>query len=268
MYTAGGDLLTALFTEPVFLGINPSSGVKPFHFAALSEGLRIVALYQGDVEGVLAFAAGLQQGAAAVDAPAGLSLATMGRAELRDRFGLPADSRTWAKWKLGEYELRRRNIRLYRTPTEDKLAPPWMRQGMQLHIRLRKLGFVPYTGEPPQGSRTLLEVNPQACYTVLLQRRPFSKRSLEGRMQRQLVLFLEGLDLPNPLHALEEITRHHLLSGQLPLGDLLSHQALDALMAAYTAYLSVVHPERTLQLGDPAEGLITLPVAEMLDRYP
>ncbi len=268
MYTAGGGPLTALFTEPVFLGINPSSGVKPFHFAALNGDLRIVALYQGDMEGVLAFAAGLQRGAVAVDSPAALSRASMGRPELRARFGLPPDSRTWSKWKLGEYELRRRNIRLYRTPTEAKLAPPWMRQGLQLHARLRELGFVPLSGEPDPDERALLEVNPQACYTVLLKRRPFGKRSLEGRMQRQLVLYLEGLDLPNPLHALEEITRHHLLSGQLPLGDLLSHQALDALMAAYTAFLASKHPERTAQLGERDEGLITLPVADLLDRYP
>ena len=260
--------MSVLFTEPVYLGINPSSGVKPFHFAALSESLRMVASYQGDMEGVLAFAAGLQSGAAAVDSPAGLSRASMGRPETRQRFGLPADSPTWAKWKLGEYELRRRNIRLYRTPTDNKLAPPWMRQGIQLHARLRKLDFIPYAAEADPADRLLLEVNPHASFTALLKRRPFAKQSLEGRMQRQLVLYMEGVDLANPLESLEEITRHHLLSGQLPLGDLLSHQALDALMSAYTAYLAARHPERTVQLGDPTEGLITLPVAALLDRYP
>jgi hypothetical protein len=258
--------VSALFTEPVYLGVNPSSGSKPFHFAALSDNLRIVASYQGDMQGVLAFAAGLQSGAVAVDSPAGLSRASMGRTENRERFGLPFGSRTWSRWKLGEYELRRRNIRLYRTPTEKRLAPPWMRLGMQLHARLRELGFVPYDGA--DGGRVVLEVIPHACYTALLRRRPFAKQSLEGRMQRQLVLHLEGVDLPNPLEALEEVTRHHLLSGQLPLSDLFSHQALDALMAAYTAYLAARQPERMLQLGDPEEGLITLPVPELLDRYP
>jgi predicted nuclease with RNAse H fold len=260
--------VSVLFTEPVYLGINPSSGTKPFHFAALSDKLRIVASYQGDMEGVLAFAAGLQSGVAAVDAPASLSRSSMGRPDLRARFGLPAESRTWARWKLGEYELRRRNIRLYRTPTESRQAPAWMRQGMQLHARLRKIGFEPYDGKGGRADRALLEVNPHACFTALLRRRPFAKQSLEGRMQRQLVLYLEGVDLPNPLEALEEITRHHLLSGQLPLSDLLSHQALDALMAAYTACLAARQPDRTMQLGDPSEGLITLPVPALLDRYP
>lgn len=260
--------MSVLFTEPVYLGIHPSSGTKPFHFAALNDQLRIVASYQGDIQGVLAFAAGLQSGVAAVDSPAVLSRSSMGRPDLRERFGLPSDSRTWARWKLGEYELRRRNIRLYRTPTENRLAPAWMRQGMQLHARLSKLGFTAPGADGDSAERTVLEVIPHACYTTLLRRRPFAKQSLEGRMQRQLVLHLEGVDLPNPLEALEEITRHHLLSGQLPLADLLSHQALDAMMAAFTAYLSANHPERTLRLGEPDEGLITLPVPELLDRYP
>jgi hypothetical protein len=167
---------------------------------------------------------------------------------------------------LAEYELRRRNIRLYRTPTENRLAPAWMRQGMQLHARLHALGFAALAADLAE--RTVLEVIPHACYTTLLRRRPFAKQSLEGRMQRQLVLHMEGVDLPNPLEALEEITRYHLLSGQLPLADLYSHQALDALMAAFTAYLSANHPERTLRVGEPDEGLITLPVPALLDRYP
>jgi predicted RNase H-like nuclease len=86
-------------------------------------------------------------------------------------------------------------------------------------------------------------------------------------MQRQLVLYLEGLDLPSPLHALEEITRHHLLSGYLPLDDLYEHDQLDALVAAYTAYLVGVDPKRVSQVGDREEGFITLPVEKLKDFY-
>jgi predicted RNase H-like nuclease len=91
---------------------------------------------------------------------------------------------------------------------------------------------------------------------------------LEGRLQRQLVLYLEGLDLANPMHALEEITRHNLLMGHLPLERLRGHEELDALMAAYIAYLAATQPERVQQVGDPQEGLISVPAAGLKDFYP
>jgi predicted RNase H-like nuclease len=83
-----------------------------------------------------------------------------------------------------------------------------------------------------------------------------------------MVLYLQGLDLMNPLTVLEEITRHHLLTGQLPLRGLLEHDELDALIAAYTAYLVGAKPERASQVGDREEGLITLPSPELKDFYP
>ena len=87
-------------------------------------------------------------------------------------------------------------------------------------------------------------------------------------MQRQLQLYLEGLDIPNPMHSLEEITRHHLLTGNLPLENLYDHEQLDAMMAAYTAYLAAMKPEEVVQVGDPEEGCITLPTGDLHDFYP
>ncbi len=129
------------------------------------------------------------------------------------------------------------------------------------------MGFRFFIAGRKVAQRTMIEVQPHASYAVMLGRRPFLKRHLEGRMQRQLVLYLEGLDLPNPLHAIEEITRHHLLTSHLPLETLSDHDELDALVAAYTAYLTGVNPDRVCQVGDRKEGLITLPIAEMKDFY-
>ena len=130
------------------------------------------------------------------------------------------------------------------------------------------MGFKFYIAEEETEQHAMIEVQPHTSFAVLLERRPFLKRNLEGRMQRQLVLYLEGLDIPNPMHALEEITRHHLLTGQIPLGGLYEHDQLDALVTAYTAYLVGVKPERVGQVGDGEEGLITLPVAKLKDFYP
>ncbi len=86
-------------------------------------------------------------------------------------------------------------------------------------------------------------------------------------MQRQMVLYLEGIDLPNPTDAFEAITRQTILQGRWPLDDLLGHDELDALAAAYTAYLARQRPGRITQVGEREEGLITLPTDELRDFY-
>jgi hypothetical protein len=75
------------------------------------------------------------------------------------------------------------------------------------------------------------------------------------------------LDIVNPMHALEEITRHHLLSGELPLNTLYDPENLDALVAAYTGYLTAVKPEHSTQVGMPSEGVITLATGELKPHY-
>jgi predicted RNase H-like nuclease len=190
------------------------------------------------------------------------------RPEIRRRFNLQPGGKTWGQWKLCEYELRRRNIRLYNTPAKEKDAPSWMRAGFEIYRRLQAMEFRLFERGQPVEARVVIEVHPHACFAVLLGHRPFLKQTLEGRLQRQLVLYLQGVDLVNPLTVLEEITRHHLLTGQLPLRGLLAHDELDALAAAFTAYLVGAKPDRVAQLGDRDEGMITLPSAEVKEFYP
>ncbi len=111
------------------------------------------------------------------------------------------------------------------------------------------------------------EFHPHGRFVVRLERRPFLKQTLEGRLQRQMVLYLQGLDIPDPLKTLEEITRHHLPSGELPMCGLLAHDELEGLVADCTACLVSLRPERTSQVGDRQEGCITLPVPELKPFY-
>ncbi len=254
--------------DALFVGIDPTAGDRPLHYAALDSDLRVRALRQGDVEQALAFVSEQERAVVAVDAPQSPNRGLMLRPEVRRRFNLDPHSSTWGRWKVCEYELRRRNIRLYSTPADEARAPRWMRTGFTLYRHLASMGFRFYQPGEAIGSRVMLEVHPHACFAVMLGRRPFLKQTLEGRLQRQLVLYREGLDIPDPLKALEEITRHHLLSGELPLRGLLAHDELDALVAAYTAYLVACRPERTSQVGDREEGCITLPAAQLNDFYP
>jgi len=236
-------------------------------FAALDHNLCLVALETGSLEEVLSSVFQHPAAFVAVDAPQSPNAGLMAGTEWRDRFGLSPTTRTWARFKVCEYELRRRGILLYNTPAERAEAPRWMQTGFLLYERLHAGGFVTYRRAAERSSRQVLEVHPHGCYTALLGRLPFKKDTLEGRLQRQLLLYREGLDVPDAMRVFEEITRHHLLSGQLDLGVLYTHDQLDALVAAYTAYLAALLPNRITLVGDPEEGQIVVPVAELKDWY-
>lgn len=257
-----------LFSDVAYMGIDPTAGRRPINYAVIDRRKQILALDQDDIESVLAFVAGLENVIVAIAAPQGPNMGLMRQPEIRRLNNLRPEGKTWVKWRVCEFMLRRRNIRLYNTPADVKKAHGWIQNGFLLFRRLKEMSFQSYLiGESP-AANTLLEVNPHACFSVLLGHRPLIKRTLEGRMQRQLVLYQEGLELYNPLHVLEEMTRHHLLTGNLPLEGLNEADTLDALVAAYTAFLVGEEPRQVIQVGEEDEGLITLPVSQLKDFYP
>jgi len=65
----------------------------------------------------------------------------------------------------------------------------------------------------------------------------------------------------------EELTRHKLLHGALPLEQVYTPEELDAIAAAYVAFVAGRHPERVLKIGDPQEGQIILPVTQLNAKY-
>ena len=69
------------------------------------------------------------------------------------------------------------------------------------------------------------------------------------------------------MRVFEEITRYRLLQGILPLDNLYSAGELDALVAAFTAWVAATSPEGVTVLGAPEEGQIVLPSAELQSRY-
>jgi hypothetical protein len=256
-----------LFTDAMFVGIGPTAGKRPMQCAVLDTDLKVQVLEAHDLEDMLALVAGLDSSLVAIGSPQGPNKGLMTQPEIRRRYNLRPGGETWAKWRICEYELRRRNIRMHNTPGRKEDAPRWVQNGYDLYSRLAKMGFHQLQPDEPVQLPGMLEVLPHACYSVLLERRPFLKNSLEGRLQRQLVLYLEGIDLQNPIRTLEEITRHHLLSGHLPLDGLHSTEELDALVSAYTAYLGMTNPERMSHVGNREEGWIFLPTSDLRDFY-
>lgn len=257
-----------LFASAVYIGVNPASSSRPVHYAALDGELRLVARGSASLEDTLAFVGGHEAALVAIDSPQGGTRGLLAKDEVRERYDLSLDGNTWRNWRLCDFELRRRNIRLVNPATLERIATSWVHAGYRLYDRLSKMGYRFFREGGSPARQLMLEVQPHAAYTALLKRQPFPKDTLEGRLQRQLVLFLEGLEIPNPMRSLEEITRHHLLRGDLPLRDLYSQEHLDALIAAYTAYLVGTNTERVTQVGNADEGLITLPVEEVRDFYP
>ena len=253
------------FTHSTFLGIDPTAGQRPFSYAALDSNLHLLALGQGSMEEVLAFAGGQRQAFAAVCAPRQPNQRLMERPEVRERLTpMPRPGR-WADFRLAEYELRQRNISCYKTPADEQACPHWMQVGFTLYRRLEEMGYQAY----PTAGQALqtLEVYPHASYCALLGQAPLPKNTFEGRIQRQLALCEQKVVVPDPMELFEEITRHRLLQGVLPVKDLYSQGELDALVAAFTAWLAATHPERTCTLGDSAEGLLVFPVPELKNKY-
>lgn len=250
-------------THTTFVGIDPTAGRRPFTYAALQDDLRVIALGKGDLNDVLAFAGGLHQAIVAIDAPQRPNQGLMERPEIRERLSPTPRPGRWTNFRLVEYLLRQHHINSYRTASVEEDCPMWMQVGFILYRRLAGLGYRQYPQDTPL---QWIEVYPHASYTALLDQLPFPKNSLEGRIQRQLILYENRLHIPDPMAFFEEITRYRLLNGVLPK-MIYQPSELDALVAAYVAWFTVHHPDRTTFLGDAEEGQIALPIPELKRKY-
>ncbi len=253
------------FSRSAFIGIDPTAGRKPFSYASLDSSLRLTALGSGTLDEVLAFTAGQNEALVAVCAPRRPSQRLMERTEIRDSLNPPPRPGRWNNFRLVEYLMRQHNISCYKTASEENACPGWMQVGFHLYQRLEKMGYHPYPS--PEYSSQWLEVYPHASFCVLLGHLPLPKHTLEGRLQRQLLLFQLKINIPDPMEFVKGLTPQHLLQGNLPVKKLYGQGQLDALVAAYTAWHAAHHPDQTITLGDASEGQLILPVAELKRRY-
>ncbi len=121
--------------------------------------------------------------------------------------------------------------------------------------KIGQVGFKPRSkkGNPKQW----LETNAQDCFHALIGQNPLHRRTLEGRLQRSAILYEQGLQIRDPVEIFEEITRYKLVQGILPLEDIYSSKELDALVAAYVAWLLANSPGQAA-----VQGELVLPVPE------
>lgn len=116
-------------------------------------------------------------------------------------------------------------------------------------------GFTSYSGK--NDPKRFMLTNAQDCFRALIGQKALPRRTLEGRLQRSAVLYEQGLQIKDPIEVFEEITRFKLVRGILPLENIFSSRELDALMAAYLAWLAVNRPGQIALTGEFA-----LPVQE------
>lgn len=225
------------------------------------EATELVATFYepGSVESVARTVLGFGgEAVAAVDAPSGHRLDLLAPGQpLRAQLGLP-DGR-FERHRVCDALLFRRRLPLYPVPSENQPLSAWERWigvGFELFGALAPLElFRPEAKGAVQGRVAagalrfgrLCETYPDAVFCAMIGHRPPPKRTPWGLQQRIAALKLRGvIDADGGLW-------HRTLD------------ELDACAAAYAAY--VLADGGGTWVGDPREGVIVLPVEELLARY-
>jgi hypothetical protein len=252
-----------LFTDSAFVGISPISGHKSFAYAALDRDLNLIALADGEMDDVTAFMAGQSSATVAINSPAGVNRGLV-REMTKSKMLTPYQIRR-TDLRLAEHELRECGIAVTKTPASVELCPAGAQMGFDLYRKLGKMGFQKY---PDKDSTYLvLETNSHACHCMMAGQVPLARLSLEGRLQRQIVLYEQGLRIKDPMDFFEEITRYKISKGILPMELLYLPDQLDALAAAHTAWLAVKKEDDVFLIGDPKEGMVVLPGRDLKEKY-
>lgn len=253
-----------LSTETLYIGIDPTSGDKEFGYAVLDDNLNLVTLNDSDLEELVSFLGKQKAAYVAVNAPGRVNRGLV-KKMLDEKGSAPGRRLRGVDIRLAEYELRERGIAVAGTPSREEFCPSWMQIGFLLYQRLSEIGFKPHgIREVPC---QVLETHPYACFCALVESVPLPKPTLEGRLQRQLLLGDKGLRINDAMVFFEEITRFKLIKGILPTELLYSPEQLDVLVAAYTAWLVANRPSEVTRVGDEREGQMILPVRELKESY-
>jgi len=250
-------------SKTTYIGIDPSGGRHPFSYAAVDENCRLVAQAAGEIDDVAAFLGGQQATIVAVNAPRYPNKGLV-RKKMEGQ-SLTAGQLRGTDLRMAEYELHQRGISVSPTSSRLENCPAWIQMGFDFYRRLEGMGFKPYPSD--NASHQWLETQPHAAYCALLGQLPLSKPTLEGRLQRQLVLFEQDMGINDPMEVFEEITRHRLLKGLLPMEFVYTAEELDAMVATFIAYLAGKHSSKLVWVGDKEEGQICLPVTDLKATY-
>ncbi len=241
-----------------FIGIDLAGTRGSFTCAILDENRRIQ--FRGEVtqEEWLTKLGACPVAIAAITSPINLNEGVMADEVRRSQLSVPPPAKKYTSLRQCEYELLVRGFAPTRTPNRFEDCSPALQRALRFTSNLAAQGFQRWPA--PGAERQLMEVHPDSAYAQLLGAKLNPIKSLEGRIQRQLLLQEEHLNVRDPMIFFEEITRHKMLIGQMPEGILISPAELNALIAAYTAWSAYTNPTGVTRLGETNEGHIILPV--------
>ena len=114
--------------------------------------------------------------------------------------------------------------------------------------QLEEMSFRPYPAQ--NETRQWFKTDAEESFSAFLGIKLLSRRTLEGRIHRALVLYDQGLQINDPMEFFEEITRYKLMQGNLPLENLYTSKELDALVAAYVAWMTVNRSNQVTVRGE------------------
>ena len=246
-----------------YIGIELSGSRRGFTCAILSSGLRIEFLGAvGPIEWPTILA-NAKLAVAAVNSPITMNAGFMADPEYRAQLKVTNQSTRSREQRVCEYMLGERGISCTRSPQNVGKFTLSLQRSLKFAAELGMMGFqfFPIGGADLQ----MFETQADAVFQAMLGVKPFPLSSLEGRIQRQLLLQSKGIPVPDAMEFFEEVTRHRLLSGKLPEEKILAPVSLNALAAAYTAWTAANHPGAYEVVGEPEEGIILLPAAVSTD---
>ncbi len=110
-----------------------------------------------------------------------------------------------------------------------------------------------------ENPRRFLETNAEAVIAGLLGILPYPAETLEGRLQRQLILREQDIPIYDPMQFFEEITRFRVLHGNLPLEQIYQPAELNAMACAWLSWQVAHHPDLIHPLGTQDEGFVYVP---------
>ena len=157
---------------PVFIGVDVAAGRRPVTLAVLDADLHILRLENRSLEKAVSIIAEYTDAYCGVDAPIEHGHRLMADPNMRSRLGLEPKKKNYSVYRVCEFELRRRGISSYKTPSEDQKASGWMQTGWKLYQQLLQAGYGKY---PHGGNRVVFETYPHGAYTMLVMKRPYKK---------------------------------------------------------------------------------------------
>jgi hypothetical protein len=242
----------------VSIGIDPSDARQNYSLAALDEDKNILALSRGRLDDVLSFAAGQTLAVIAIHIP---TIPLMDPNRNNSLKPLPQRENLWNA--PNESPSRSDDFNSVRNPTASITQIPasrkteTFRKGLVLREHLAELGYVEYQNQDKP--RVYLGTNIESACDQIFSVPQYTDKSLEGRLQRQVLLAECGVNVIDPMVFFEEVTRFKLLHGKLPLDMIYKSLELNALICSFVAWSIQHSAENMICKSDVGTESIWLP---------